>query len=145
MNYSREARCLLDHAAYTVERIISCYKQRFGNLFDDQNRFDVSVNLDEGDCVLFDVVCHLNCNVWRSPSSKKSKEDAWERHFSLFIKIFNRYQEIEILEPITDDGITERFLSIVRYGIKYFNLINVGSLKFWPNILRLKDENLQWR
>ena len=116
MNYSREARCLLDYAAYIVERIISCYEERYGNLFDDQNRFDVRVSSDEGDRALFDVVCHLNCNVWRSPSSKKSKQHACERHFSSLVKIFNRYQEIEILEPITEDGFIERFLSIVRYG-----------------------------
>ena len=38
MNYSREAHCLLGYAAYIVERIVSCYEQRYGNLFDDQKR-----------------------------------------------------------------------------------------------------------
>ena len=62
-------------------------------------------------------------------------------HFSIF-QIFNRYQEKEILDPITEDEINESLLPIVWYGLKYFNLINVGSLKFWPKILRLQDENL---
>ena len=34
MNYSREVRYLLDHAAYILEEIISCFEQRYGNLFD---------------------------------------------------------------------------------------------------------------
>ena len=104
----------------------------------------MNVNSEQGDCVLFDVACLLNCNVWRSPGSKESQEDACERQLSWLMKMFNRYQELEILAPITEDGITESFLSIVRSGLKYFKMINVDVLEFWPKILKLQDENPQW-
>ena len=145
MNYSREVRYLLDHAAQIVERIISCFEKRYRNLFDGQKRFDVNVNSEQGDCVLFDVACLLNCNVWRSPGSEESQEDACERQLPWLMKMFNQYQELEILAPITEDGITENFLSIVRYGLKYFKMINADVLEFWPKFLKLQDENPQWR
>ena len=56
-----------------------------------------------------------------------------------------RYQELEILAPITEDRINGSFLSIVRYGLKYFKMISVNVLKFWPKILKVQDENPQWR
>ena len=46
---------------------------------------------------------------------------------------------------ITEDEITESFLSIVWYGLKYFKMVNVDVLEFWPKILKLQDENPQWR
>ena len=52
---------------------------------------------------------------------------------------------MEVLEPITEDEITESFLSIVQYNLKYFKIISVDILKFWPKILKLQDENPQWR
>ena len=46
--------------------------------------------------------------------------------------------EMEILAPITEDEITESFLAIVRYGLKYFKMISVDVLEFWPKILKLR-------
>ena len=46
---------------------------------------------------------------------------------------------------ITEDEITESFLSIVQYGLKYFKMVNVDVLEFWPKILKLQNENPQWR
>ena len=48
---------------------------------------------------------------------------------------------MEILAPITEDEVSEGFLSIVRYGLKYFKMISVDVLEFWPKILKLQDEN----
>ena len=52
---------------------------------------------------------------------------------------------MEILVLITEDEITESFLSIVRYGLKYIKMINFDVLKFWSKIFKLQDENLQWQ
>ena len=100
----------------------------------------MNVNSDEGDRILLDVACLLNCNVWRSPNSEEHacEEDSCERRLSLLMKMFNRYHEMEILAPITEDEITESFLAIVRYGLKYFKMISVDVLEFWPKILKLR-------
>ena len=50
---------------------------------------------------------------------------------------------MEILVLITEDEITESFLSLVRYGLKYIKMINFDVLKFWSKIFKLQDENLQ--
>ena len=143
MNYSREARCLLGYAAYIVERIIFCYEQRYGNLFDDQKRLMwVSVPMREiAFYVMLFVILIATSGEALAARSPKKMLTSGIFHFSIF-QIFNRYQEKEILDPITQDEINEIFSSIVWYGLKYFNLINVGSLKLWPKILRLQDENL---
>ena len=104
----------------------------------------MNVNLKEGDRVSFDVACLLNCNVWRSPGNEKSEEDSCEQQ-SLLMKMFNQQREMEILAPITDDEITESFLSIMWYGLKYFKMINVDVLEFWYKIFKLQDENPQWQ
>ena len=52
---------------------------------------------------------------------------------------------MEILAPITEDKITESFLSIVRYCIKHFKLINVDVPGFWSKIFKHQDEKPQWR
>ena len=49
----------------------------------------MNVNSDQGDRILFDVACFLNCNVRRSPGSEESEEDACERRLSWLMKIFN--------------------------------------------------------
>ena len=104
----------------------------------------MNVNLKEGDRVSFDVACLFNCNVWRSPGNEKSEEDSCEQQ-SLLMKMFNQQREMEILAPITDDEITESFLSIMWYGLKYFKMINVDVLEFWYKIFKLQDENPQCR
>ena len=68
MYYSREKRYLEDHAPYIIEKIISCFEQRYGNLFGGDEVFNVNVNSDEGDRIQFDITCDLNCNVWCKPA-----------------------------------------------------------------------------
>ena len=51
---------------------------------------------------------------------------------------------MEILASLTEDEIVESFLSIVRYGLKYFNLTGIGVDDFWAKIFALKDDNPQW-
>ena len=47
------------------------------------------------------------------------------------------YGEREILASSTEDEIIESFLSIVRYGLKYFNLTGIGVYDFSTKIFGL--------
>ena len=58
--------------------------------------------------------------------------------------MISRYGGMEILASITEDEIVESFLSILKYGIKYFNLTGIGVYDFWAKIFCLKDDNPQW-
>ena len=44
--------------------------------------------------------------------------------------MISRYGGREILASITEVEIVENFLSIVRYGLKYFNLTGIGVYYF---------------
>ena len=48
-----------------------------------------------------------------------------------------------MLVQITKDEITEGFLSIVWYGLKYFKIINANVLKVSPKIFEIQDQNPQ--
>ena len=62
--YSREKRFIEDHIVQIVERVVSCFEKRYGNLYSNLEKTSISIPSDEGDHIIFDV-CHiLNCNVW---------------------------------------------------------------------------------
>ena len=44
-----------------------------------------------------------------------------------------------------EDQVIESFLSVVRYGLKYFNVQNFDILEFWSQMLSLQDEHPHWR
>ena len=113
VNYSRGKRYILDLAQYIVKKIIDCFEQRYGNLFG--KNANVSISSDEGDHVLFDVACLLNCNIWQN--SGKTEEENCDRQLKLFQNMISRYGDMEILTSITEDEIVESFLSTVRYGL----------------------------
>ena len=61
--------------------------------------------------------------------------------------MISRYGGREILASITEDEIVENFLSIVRYGLKYFNLTGIGVYYFslhkkWSFPLRISSVNV---
>ena len=90
MYYSREKRYLEDHGAYIIEKIIGCFEERYGNLFGGEETFEVNVNSDEGDRVLFDVTCLLNCNVWCKPGEDVEEEDVYKNQLTSLLKLFIR-------------------------------------------------------
>lgn len=144
MYYSREKRYLEDHAAHIIEKIIGCFEERYGNLFGGEETYEVNVNSDEGDRILFDVTCLLNCNVWCKPG-EGTEEDLYEKQLASLSKLFARFRDMEILAPFTEDQVVDSFLAIVRYGLKYFSIQNVDVLGFWSRMFSLQDENPHWR
>ena len=130
---------MLDLAQYIVKKIIDCFEQRYGNLFGKNT--NVNINSDEGDHVLFDVACLLNCNIWQN--SGKTEEESCDRQLKLLQNMISLYGDMETLASITEDEIVESLLSIVRYGLKYFNLTGIGIYDFWAKNFDLKDDNPQ--
>ena len=143
--YSVQKRYLEDHAVHIIEKIIGCFEQRYGNLFGEEESHNVNVNSDEGDRILFDVTCLLNCNVWCKPGEDADEDDLYEKQLASLKNIFHRYRGMEILASFTEDQVVDSFLAIVRYGLKYYNMRNIDVLEFWSQILSLQDENPHWR
>ena len=93
--YSREKRFLEDHAIQIIGKIIDCFKQQYGNLFDDEETCNVNVNSDEGDRVLFDVARLLNCNAWVKNNDDSMKE-AFEIQLASLSTMYQRYAKMPI-------------------------------------------------
>ena len=65
--YSREKQYIKNHCLEIVDAIISCYEERYGNLFDKDST--VNVHSDQGDTMLFEICRVLNCSLWPSKES----------------------------------------------------------------------------
>ena len=62
--YSREKRFIEDHIVQIVERVVSCFEKRYGNLYSNLQEISINIPSDDGDCIIFDARRILNCNVW---------------------------------------------------------------------------------
>ena len=71
--YSREKCFIEDHIVQIVERVVSCFENRYGSLYSNIEETSINIPSDDGDHIVFDVcrsdhivfdVCRiLNCNV----------------------------------------------------------------------------------
>ena len=61
--YSREKYFIEDHIAQIVERVVSCFGKRYGNLYSNLEETSINIPSDDGDCIIFDMCSILNCNV----------------------------------------------------------------------------------
>ena len=143
--YSREKRFLEDHAVQIIEKIVDCFKQRYGNLFDDDETYSVNVNSDEGDRVLFDVARLLNCNAWVTNSDDSTEEEAFEIQLASLSTMYWRYATMPVFAAITEDEMVSSFLSIVRHGLKYYKVRSIDVIEFWSTIMTMLDQHPQWR
>ena len=74
------------HKIFWKKKKIDCFEERYGNLFGkDAN---VNNNLDEGDHILFDVACLLNCNVWQNLG--ETEEKSCDRQLKFLFELWFR-------------------------------------------------------
>ena len=143
--YIREKRYIENHIVEIVDSIISCFERRYGNLYSDASDAAVNVNADEGDWVIFDICCVLNCNVWPDVTPDSDLQEKFSVQLTALQKIFNRYKNMEVFNTFTSDDVTESFCAVTRYSSRYFNTSNVKPIEFWSKILLLHQENNSWK
>ena len=145
--YSREKQYIKDHVVQVVENIISCFEQRYGNLYIDQ--FDGGVNevSDDGDNVLFDVCRVLNSQVW--PNILNVDDETVEEillvQLAAVQKIFERYSSMEVFTVFNLNNVKDGFIDIVRYSNRYFNITETKPLLLWGKLAKLGEEKPDWR
>ena len=61
--YSREKRFIEDHIVQIVERGVSCFEKRYGNLYSNLKETSIIIPLYDGDHIICDVCRIFNCNV----------------------------------------------------------------------------------
>ena len=128
MNYSREKRYLENHAAYIVQTIINCFERLYCNLFGGEEKYEVNVNSDEGDKILYDVICLLNCNVYCKPEDRNDEELLYAKELQSLLKLYSPFARMEVFASCTEDRVIDSFLAINRYGVKYFSIENIDVL-----------------
>ena len=61
--YSREKRLIEDHIVQIVERVVSCFEKRYGNLYSNIEETCINIPSDNGDRIILDIYRILSCNV----------------------------------------------------------------------------------
>ena len=87
--YSREKRFIEDHIVQIVERVVSCFEKRYGNLYSNLEETSINIPSDDGDRIIFDV-CHiLNCNVWPNVTVDSDTATQYSLQLASLITVFN--------------------------------------------------------
>ena len=87
--YSREKRFIEDHIVQIVERVVSCFEKRYGNLYSNLEETSINIPSDDGDRIIFDV-CHiLNCNVWPNVTDDSDTATQYSLQLAALITVFN--------------------------------------------------------
>ena len=140
--YSREKRFIEDHIVQIVERVVSCFEKRYGNLYSYLEETSFNVLSDDGDRIIFDVCRILNCNVWPNVTDDSDTATQYSLQLAALITVFNRYKDIDVMKCYTEDDVLSSFLAVLRYAHQYFNTSNINPIEFWSKILSLADEHI---
>ena len=139
---AREKQYIQDWAPSVIQNIISCIDKRFGKL--DGSSDDVTAEAKEGDDTLFHIRRVLNCNVFLL----EADEESLALQIESLSFIFQKFKDHPLLTDFSLCEITDGFIDIVSYMIKYFPVTSMNRKKFWKNVFRLgKSEGMvdQWR
>ena len=85
---------------------ISCFEKWYGNLYSAETEAEVNFNSDHGDCILFDMCCIVNCNLW--PKSTSNVKGCIVQ-LNAFKNVFNCYSSMKVFKVFTLDDVTEGF------------------------------------
>ena len=139
---AREKQYIQDRAPSVIQNIISCIEKRFGKL--DGSSDDVTAEAKEGDDTLFHICRFLNCNVF----PLEADEESLVLQSESLSFIFQKFKDHPLLTDFSLCEITDGFIDIVSYMIKYFPVTSMNRKEFWKNVFKLgKSEGMvdQWR
>ena len=98
----------------------------------------------KSDDTLFHICRVLNCNVF----PLEVDEESFALQIESLSFIFQKFKDHPLLTDFSLCEITDGFIDIVSYMIKYFPVTSVNRKEFWKNVFRLgKSEGMvdQWR
>ena len=137
-----EKQYIQDWAPSVIQNILSCIDKRFGKL--DGSSEDVTAEAKEGDDTLFHICRVLNCNVF----PLEADEESLALQIESLSFIFQKFKGHPLLTDFSLCEITDGFIDIVSYMIKYFPVTSMNRKEFWKNVFRLgKSEGMvdHWR
>ena len=139
---AREKQYIQDWAPSVIQNILSCIDKRFGKL--DGSSDDVTAEVKESEDTLFHICRVLNCNVF----PLEADEESIALQIESLSFTFQKFKDHPLLTDFSLCEITDGFIDIVSYMIKYFPVTSMNTKEFWKNVFRLgKSEGMvdQWR
>ena len=91
--YSREKHFIEDQIVQIVERIVSCFEKRYGNLYSNLVETFTNIPSDDGDRIIFGVCRILNYNVWSNITDDSDKVTQNSLQLAALITVFNQYKD----------------------------------------------------
>ena len=108
--YTREKQYLGNHRVHMVRSILSCYEERYSNVYSKAGDNNV---VSDGDKVLFDVCQVLNSAVWPSLTKDESEDDQiLSVQFAAINNLFERFQTMPVFKSITGDSLKTGFVDV---------------------------------
>ena len=142
--YLQEKQHIQNHAVEIVERILSCFDQRFGNMYtEDAQPFNVVA--DDGDNIIFDVCLILNTSVWpKLDDGNEDDEMVLGKQLDAVKRIYQRYCRMDAFTSVTQDETMDGYIDIVRYANRYFNTDNVNPMDVWAKLAKIGCTKTNW-
>ena len=141
--YTREKLFLKNNAAQMVQQILSCYDERYSNLYVERNNDDL---ISDGDNVLFDICRILNSKVWPSLEQPDSDDEQVLSHqLTAVTKIYQKYKLMDVFTSTTLNSLIIGYIDVVRYAYRYFNIDSTDPMKLWSKLCMLGKDKESWK
>ena len=119
--YTREKLYLQNHGAELTESILSCFVERYNDIYSKRNDED---SLSAGDNILFHVCCVLNPGVWPGLTNDSNKDEIkLSLQLNAISEIYEKYKSMPIFESTSLGFLQNRYTEFVCYNYCYFTLI----------------------
>ena len=143
--YLQEKQYIKNHAVEIVERIISCFEQRFGNIYSEDARPFNEV-ADDGDNIIFDVCLILNTGVWPKldDNSEENDENVLEKQLNAVKRISQRYCKMKAFHSVTQYEVSDGYIEVVKYASRYFNTVGTNPIDVWSKLAKIGRDKANW-
>ena len=87
--YSKEKHFIEYHIVQIVERVVSCFEKRYGNLYSNIEETCINISSDDCDHIIFDVFRIFNCNVGSNVTDDSVTATQYSLQLASLITVFN--------------------------------------------------------
>ena len=138
---SREIQFLKNHGAEIVKSMISCYAERYCNIYSETTTDNP---ISDSDTVLFDVCRVLSTTVWPQLNDSNKNQEVHSVQFTAINSIFERFKVMSVFESVTCKSLQSGHEDIIRYAHRYFAVDKIKPMRFWSKICLGNKEKESW-
>ena len=134
-----------------VKAIVTCYEDRYSSILSDNNNKSSTISDDEtmeisdGDSLLFDVYRVLNTKVWPKLQEGTKDDENLSLQLNSVKNLFEKLNKMEVFHPVSIDSLIDGYSDIVQYAYRYFNTEYTKLMKLWSKLLIIGKNNEHWK